>query len=269
MTPPTDEPDEVGDEAGDEGAADRPQPRPQAGSAEAAAARRARRIGGRAAGPKPTPTPAQEPAAESAPIKARRPKPEPVAADGDLDERPGRTPPPWLNWLPAGVLSVGALAMAVVLIVASHGVWWGPDASAPAPAGVTNVKRERVLAAAKTCLAATNTYQYTALDAYEQKALACATGEFVGQLRTTIENLIKVNAPKLKSSQTAQINRGGIEAVSSSGRQWTILLFGQLTVVNADEKNGRTDPFGAQVVMERVGTKWLIAKLTTVSTPVS
>lgn len=178
--------------------------------------------------------------------------------------------PAWLNWLPAAVLSAGALALAVLILVFSNGVWWGPSpGAAPTGAQAPNAVRERVLAAAKTCIASTNSYKYTALDAFEKKALSCSTGQFTSQLQNTIETLIKVNAPKLKSSQTAQINRGGIEAVTSDGRQWTVLLFGQLTVVNTNDSKGHTDPFAAQVTMQKAGNKWLIAHLSTVSSPLS
>jgi hypothetical protein len=254
---------------------------PRTPPASAAAARRARRIGGR---PVPTPparaeaapvppAPAARDAVPEAVVKLAKPAPkapaEPPAAAPEQTALPRRAAPAWLNWAPAAVLSAGALAIAVILIVFSHGVWWGPQPATSADPKTTNVVREQVLAAAKTCLATTNTYKYTELDAYEKRALDCATGRFSAQLRRTIETLIKVNAPKLKSSQTAQINRGGIEAVSPGGRQWTVLLFGQLTVVNANDPKGRTDPFAAQVRMERVNGSWLISGLTTVSTPLS
>jgi hypothetical protein len=215
-----------------------------------AAARRARRIGG---------LPGAVPSAVAAPTPSRPDEIAPAAA-----ERSG--PPSRLNWVPAVVVSVGALTIAVLLIFSSHGVWWGRDAGA-VPSSRTAALRQQVLAAAKTCVAVTNTYKYTDLGSYEKDALACSTGQFTSQLRDTIDRLIKVNAPRLKSAQTAQINRGGVEAISPDGRQWTILLFGQLSVTNTNEKRPRTDPFGAQVIMQRVGAKWLMAKLSTVSTP--
>jgi hypothetical protein len=253
-------------------------------SASAAAARRARRIGGRPApstGCRPeTATTAAKPVTSAAPVSTKPVKlakpdakpsttPEPDADDAaDTSPRDeSARPPAWLNWAPAGVLGAGALVMAVLLLVFSHGVWWGPDASKVPGGKSANVVREQVLAAAKTCVAATNTYKYTDLDTYETNALGCATGKFVGQLKSTIETLVKVNAPKLKSSQTALINRGGIEAVSSNGKQWTVLLYGQLTVVNTTDTKGRTDPFAAQVRMEKVKGEWLISGLSTVSTP--
>jgi Mce-associated membrane protein len=194
--------------------------------------------------------------------------------DAELGEPEPRTVvvtavPAWLNWAPAAVLGVGAVVMAVLLVVFSHGVWWGPDPN-QVPAGQSAaVVREHVLAAAKTCVATANTYKYTDLEDYENKALACTTGEFTNQLRDTIEQVIKANAPTQKASQTAQINRGGIEAISQDSKQWTIILFGQLSVTNTNYPKGRTDPFAAQVRMDKVNGKWLMSDLTTVSSPVS
>src|SRR5207247_10821254 len=110
-----------------------------------------------------------------------------------------------LNWLPAEVLATGAVVMAVLIVVFSHGVWWGPDAS-HIPGGGPQL-REQVLAAAKTCVAKTNTYKYTDLDSYESAALKCATGKFADDLKRTIDTVITVKAPKLQSSQTAQVHQ--------------------------------------------------------------
>jgi hypothetical protein len=48
-----------------------------------------------------------------------------------------------------------------------------------------------------------------------------------------------------------------------------VLLYGQLSVLNTQDTKPRTDPFAAQVVMQRVNGSWLIAKLSTVSSPLS
>jgi hypothetical protein len=251
-------------------AAGRPRP-----SAAAAAASRARRIGGRVgaarSGP-PDPTAAVD-AGPSATEPVADPATQPVdlnKAAGDSSEtgwplppppRPAPAVPDWLRWIPAGLLSAGAITMAVLLIVFSHGVWWGRPSGA--------VVREQMLAAAKTCVAQTNTYKYTALDKYTAAANACTTGRLTGQLQKTIKTVIKKYAPGLKATQTAQISRGALEAVSPHGKQWTVLVFGQLTVVNTNDPKGRTDPFAAQVQMEKVNGKWLMSGLKTVATPVS
>jgi hypothetical protein len=241
-------------------------PSEQPRKSAAAAASRARRIGGRvgsgtpAAGTAPERSSAAPGQAQPAPVSTTK-RPQPTADRADTAPGQPVVLPGWLRWAPAGALSAGAITMAILLIVFSHGVWW-------ARASAQSV-REQVLAAAKTCIVDTNSYKYTALDAYETKALACATGVFQGQLRDTIEKLVKKNAPKLKAQQTTEINSNsaGIESITNDGKQWTVLLFCQLKVTNSNYPNGRTDPFGAQVTMEKVNGKWLIAKLATVSRP--
>jgi hypothetical protein len=300
----TEEPDEARDNPPDESPETPPSAStpPARGGSAAAAARRARRIGGRPAGvprsedaARPAGGDRAEPGAESAAEPVSMKKGGRPAVPPGISDAPTQFPPPptrvpaagypagdlapepvvitavpvWLNWLPAAVLSLGVLAMAIILIVFSNGVWWGKSPTSVPSKLTPPYVREQVLAAAKTCVATTNTYKYTDLQTYETNALACSTGEFTSQLKDTIEKLIMVNAPKLKSSQTAQINRGGIEAISPDGKQWTILLFGQLTVTNNQNKQPRTDPFAAEVRMDRVGGKWLIGGLTTVSTPLS
>jgi hypothetical protein len=168
--------------------------------------------------------------------------------------------PAWLRWAPAGVMSVGVVVMAVLLVVFSHGVWWGKTSA--------NVQREQVLAAAKTCVATTQTYKYTDLDAFERKALACTAGTFRSQLKKTIDDVIKKHAPGIKAAQTARIDRGGIESITKDGRQWTVLIYGELAVTNTNYPSGQTDPFAAQARVEKVDGQWRLVGLETVSTPV-
>jgi hypothetical protein len=271
-TPAGAEPDEIPTEAAP--------PAPRKPSPAAAAASRARRIGGRPAGaPRPSPAPtgaktAPEEGAEPTtslrkpPARKAAPAAEPTPVAPDRDAAGGPDVPVWLNWAPAAVLSVGAVVMAILLIVFSHGVWWGPSPDDKPNAATVNQQRERILAAAKTCVVAANDYAYTDLDGYEKRALACTTGALTGKLRTTIESLVKAKAPQLKAKQTTQISRGGVQTVSPDGKQWTLLVFGQLSVVNANYPKGRTDPFGAEVTMEKVGGRWVMSDLNTVSAPV-
>jgi O-acetyl-ADP-ribose deacetylase (regulator of RNase III) len=245
-------------------------PAPKAPPAASAAAR-ARRIGGRV-GPRPAPTDgdAATPAVElGKAAKADKPVAavpsaanEPTASPADPDApRPAVVIPGWLRWLPAGVLTAAAVIMAVLMIVFSHGVWWAKSSG--------NHVREEMLAAAKTCTVKTNTYKYTALPAYSAAVKQCTTGRLTGQINRTISTVIKKYAGPLKAVQTAQISRGAIESVSPHGKQWTVLVFGQLSVVNSNEPKGRTDPFAAEVTMEKVHGKWLMSGLQTVATPLS
>jgi len=269
-----------------------PAPRPAAPGA--AAASRARRIGGGRPAPGPAagarpPVAGGTEAAEDVEVaggtvqltKPAEPAVEPAESAGPPAGLPtGRPPlpigdgvppsvPAWLNWAPAGVLVAGCVVMAVLITIFSHGVWWGPDRAAPPSPSKVAQQREQVLAAAKSCAVAANDYDYRTLAAYEKKALACTTGGLTSQLKQTIESLIMKNAPTLKAKQVTQISRGGIETVTPDGKQWTLLLFGQLSVVNAKEPNGRVDPFAAQVRMEKAHGKWVMSKLTVVSLPIS
>jgi hypothetical protein len=232
----------------------------------AAAASRARRIGGRV-GPGAASSSDADTAAGAGPVRIGEPVKLRKADQGDDRSSTGSQPgvvavvPTWLRWLPAGVLTAGAIAVAVLMLVFSHGVWWGKTPS--------DTVREQMLAAAKTCVAETNTYKYNALDKYDAAVGECTTGRLTPQIRKTITTVIKKYAPTLKATQTASISRGAIEAVSPHGKQWTVLVFGQLSVVNTNDPKGRTDPFAAQVQMEKVHGKWLMSGLKTVATPVS
>jgi hypothetical protein len=224
-------------------------------NAAAAAASRARRIGGRTTSRTGTDDPASDPATTASPAPDRAGK---TGGTGAAGKAAAPDPssivvalPGWLRWLPAGVLTAGAIAMAIVLVIAGHGVWW----SKPSPASV----RDRVLAAAKTCTTTINTYKYTDLKAYETKALACTTGTLTSDLRSAIDTIVKVKAPQLKASQTVQINNAGIETASGGGRQWTVLVFGQLHLVSSDYPKGTDSPFAAEVQLEKRGGVWRLS----------
>jgi hypothetical protein len=269
----------------------------------ASAASRARRIGGRpttgaATGNTDAPAGSEAGASPQSPKPSRPPKPQrppappsagragsaessdtvgDTAADtsvlaeaGEKDGTPAKSRAgsdrtvAWLTWTPAVVLAAAALAMAIVIAVVSHGVWWGERYNAPSK---TNPLRDQVTAAAKTCLARTNSYDYRNLAAFEKAGLACTTGQETTQFRQAVQNIIKPNATKIKATQGAQINTTGIESVS--GNQWTLLVYGQLKVTNSSTPKGRVDPFAAEVRMEKAHGKWLISSEKVVSEPAS
>lgn len=234
--------------------------------AAARAARRARRIGGRS-----TPdavaegTAAQDTATQgtaSVPLTKRadgEPAPAATAAP-DTTAAPGTpdAPPAWSGrraWLPAFVLAIVCLGFLGWGIYDSHGVWWAKSSSS-----VAN-ERGPVLAAAKSCMAAMNTYDYRKLAESEAKGVACTTGTFTGQYKQAFEKLIKPQAAKVQFTQTAQINNAGIESVSGDGQQWVVLVYGQLSTTNSQTgtKAPTLTPFSARVTMQHVGAKWLVA----------
>ncbi|MEO9137771.1 MAG: hypothetical protein ABI345_01765 [Jatrophihabitans sp.] len=164
--------------------------------------------------------------------------------------------PAWLAWAPP-VAFAAVAAVFIALFIADH---VGNGASV-----TSNTERQTVLAAAKTCVATLNTYDYRTLDAAEKSGVACTTGRLTTDYQATMTNVIMKNAPELKSGQVAKINTAGIESVSPSGQQFTVLLYAQLNVSSANYPKGRVDPFAASAIMQKVGGKWLIAKINTVS----
>jgi Mce-associated membrane protein len=234
----------------------------------ARAARRARRIGGHArsgaGAPLPVETAVTPVESAAPPIEAAAPPPdEPGAAesvataDPEGAEGAGQAAgPSWLlRWLPALAVALVCLGLLGYGLVDSRGVWW--DAGSSSVAG----ERGAVLAAAKTCMARMNTYDYRTLDSDEKKGLACTTGTFSGQYKQAFEKLIKPDAATATFTQTAQINNAGVESVSGNGKQWVILVYGQLSTTN--KQTGTKTPtltaFGARVTMQQAAGKWLVA----------
>lgn len=178
----------------------------------------------------------------------RPPAPAPAAA---------AAPSSRLRWLPALVLTLAALAMAAFFAVESHGVWWARPSA--------NAVRDQVLAAAKTCVVAANSYSYQDFDTAEQKGAACTTGPQTQRYRNAM-NQLKPKATKLKATQVAQVNAAGVAQISQDGSQWTVLVFGQLSVhATQTGPKGRIDPFGAVVRMDHVDGEWLMSSIEPIS----
>jgi hypothetical protein len=243
---------------------DQPGTRPSPGPG---AASRARRIGGRpspgATRPAPRPEPVEPEGIEPEATAPEATGPETtettettepqVAGSAPRQNRPAA--PGVLAWLPAALLAALVAVLLGFGVAASHGVWW-----AKAQVDVQH-QRTEVLAAAKTCMATMNTYDYRKLDAAEKSGLACTTGKLTDQYRTAMDKLIKPQAAKVQFTQTAQVNSAGIESISKDGSQWTVLIFGQLSTTNS--QTGSNAPklsiFSARVTMQRSSGHWLVA----------
>jgi hypothetical protein len=276
---------------GADASAPKPSPAP---SPRAQAASRARRIGGRPlpsgaprpGAPAPTPNPAavdlakrDEPLAEAtgdldtdiglADTTAADTAPDDTAPDDtapddtapddtapdDTAPAPPRPAPPWLKWLPTGLLAAGVVAVLTIGVLVSHGTWWDKK--------TVNVgaQRGQVVAAAKSCMATMNSYAYNKLDAAEAKGLACTTGALTAQYKSAMEKVIKPQAAKVKFTQSAQVNNAGVESVSKDGKQWVVLVFGQLaTTDNTTTANApKLSIFSARVTMQQVKGHWLVS----------
>jgi Mce-associated membrane protein len=234
----------------------RPSPRPAPGPGPAAAqADESVDLGESAPTPQPAPQPTPQPAPAARPVPPSEPAP--VAASGGSA---GRGLP--VAWIPALVLGLAVLVLAVVLVIASHGVYW---AKADASGSSRTERQEEVLAATKKCFAQINSYDYRHLDGLVSRDLTCTTGTFSTDLKRALTTQILKLAPKLKAVQTAQVNRAGISAVNRAGNQVVALIYGQLAQSNSTtaQKTPRLDVVGAVVTVDKVGDRWLISKVDT------
>lgn len=273
---PADAPDDmdatepVATNEADEPAADEASRRPSPG---ATAASRARRIGGR---PMPTPAAAarerstapEEQAQPKAPsqkpvAKKATPPPPPPAAEPRhplpvdlvaLQRRVDR-----LRWIPAVIAGLALVAVLALGVWQSHGVWWGKKL------GDTRAdQQQRVLAAAKSCTAAILSYDYQRLEQTKSAAEGCATGQFKNDYDQSFD-LVQTAAPQKKASQTFRVANGGVSEVSSDGKQWVVMLYGQIEYNDSSVKNGpRLDISTPIVTLTEVNGKWLVSKMDTI-----
>jgi hypothetical protein len=167
-----------------------------------------------------------------------------------------------LRWTPAAVLGLAVVALLVLLVAFSDGVYWAKPGNSSA---ARDKVQEKVLASAKTCFASLNSYDYRTLDASLAAGLKCTTGKFTSDYRTAFKTQITANAPTAKATQAAQVNTAGVASISPDGKQWVVLIYGQLQVSNVStaKKSPRIDPFGAVVTLDEVASQWLISKVGT------
>lgn len=238
---------------GGDASTDRPNP-------AANAARRARRIGGRPT-PAPRPEPEVEPSIEPAAQRVRPDKP--ASSRPAQPDRAAVVRSLPLAWFPAAVLGTAAILLLGLLIWFGHGGYWDkPAQHSVSTPGVT--EQEQVLAAAKKCFATLNSYDYRKLDDALAAGLKCTTGGFTNDYKLAFQNTIDKLAPTRKAVQTAQVNKAGIESIGSTGKQWVILIYGQLQITNVStEKSGspQISPVGGVLTMNDVGGKWLVSKV--------
>jgi len=263
---PADQPDEALPDptAPDEIAA--PARRPTPG---ASAASRARRIGGRpmpgprtgaevgdAPAPKPTASATKPPKTQKTPKPAKPSKPARPARPADaaaLQRRLDR-----LRWIPACIAALAVLAALGIGAWLSDGVWWGNKIQ-----NNRTQQSQQVLAAAKSCAVALLSFDYRNLDESQHKGDQCATGDYRTQYDQTFNTIVRKIAPQRHATQSLQIANGGVQAISSDGQQWVILLFGQQTYADNTQTSGtpRLDVATFAVTMTKINGAWLVTKM--------
>ena len=126
--------------------------------------------------------------------------------------------------------------------------------------------RDQVLAAAKQCTALTNTYTYTTIAADEKRARPAPRAPRPSATSPPWRTSSSRRRRSCKASQTVQINTAGIESVTSSGAQWTVVIFGQ-TTIRQTGASARVDPFSTVVRMDHAHGKWLISSICLITAP--
>lgn len=201
--------------------------------------------------PRPRPAPEEEPDAAAVSLEKAEPDTEPEAPD-EARPRGG-----WIErapWLVAAGALVAAWVLVGLCLWLSHGVWWGKP-------GVQTEQREKVLAAAKSCIADLNTYDYNHLDQARAKALACTTGDFTSTYGKAFDTQVVDRAKELHAVQKLEVLSAGIAGASRSGDQWDVLMNVQIsiTTVQFTADNPQLSLSSLLVTMQRSGDKWLIS----------
>ena len=239
----------------------RPSPRPSATS-------RARRNA--VAVPDPLRRPSPRPV-DSQPSPAPLPAPQPAAA-GTRPEPDARYPAgpselagtaPIEGARPAlrrarGPARRGLLASLSVLIVALAVLdgWL----VAARPESGSRTQRDQALASAKAAVPLILSYDYRRFDENVATAKSRLTGRATTDYVQAMAKTIKPTATKVHAVVQAQTDGAGVESVSGSGKQVTVVVFGEQKVTNSSLTAPRTDLFRVRVRLERVGGQWLVSQ---------
>jgi hypothetical protein len=186
-------------------------------------------------------------------VRPVKPVRQPLDADG-LRRRISR-----LGWIIAAVAALAAAVLLGVGLWLTDGVWWAKSSTSAHREQV----RQQVLAAAKTCTAAILSYDYRTLAQNEKTGQACATGQLKADYTKLMDTTVKTIAPQNKAVQVLQVAKAGITSVSSDGKQWVILVYGQQSVTTSTVTSPRLASSSASVTLNNVGGVWLVSNMTT------
>jgi Mce-associated membrane protein len=242
----------------------RPSPTSRARRTAAAAAQDGQR--------RPSPRPAPAP---GSPAAAGPASPDTTATDADtaattdagqaaegLDSLDGR-PADLVSRQPAAaeagrrvpVRLVALLAVAVLALAVLDG--WLLTSR---PGAGSKGQREQALSTAKTAVPLILSYDYRHFDPDVAAAKARLTGRAVTDYVQAMSTTIKPTATKVQAVVQAQTDGAGVEAVSDTGDQVTVVVFGEQKVTNTSLTAPRIDLFRVRVTLDRVQGQWLVSK---------
>jgi Mce-associated membrane protein len=125
----------------------------------------------------------------------------------------------------------------------------------------SHAAQDKVLAAAKSGAGLLLSYNYQHIDADKATTLPHLTGKFATDYATSMDTVIKPQAPKVKAVVEGQVDSAGIESVSPNGKQVVVVVFGQQKVSNTGLTQPRTDIARLRVTLDLVGDTWKISNL--------
>ncbi len=128
------------------------------------------------------------------------------------------------------------------------------------PLSGSRAQRDQALSTAKSAVPLILSYDYRQFDKNVTSAKARLTGRATTDYVQAMAKTIKPTALKVHAVVRAQTDGAGVESVSDSGRQVTVVVFGEQKVTNTSLSAARIDLFRVRVRLDRVGGQWLVSK---------
>lgn len=155
-----------------------------------------------------------------------------------------------------GPLWLGAVLTALIVVLAAAS-WW--LATATHESGSVTA-RERALSAAKSSVPVILSYDYRQFAKDAAAGKARLTGRASTDYTQAMTKTIQPAATKAHVAVQAQTDGAGVESVSASGKQVTVIVFGEQKVTNISLTAPRTDIFRVRATLDLVGKQWLVSK---------
>jgi Mce-associated membrane protein len=179
--------------------------------------------------------------------------PEPAEPEELDDADPKAKPSAVRRWRPTALTAALVVCLAALLIASALSLTMSRRDRADVSAG------NAALAAAKTSAATVLSYDYRQLDSDFAAATALTTGSLRSDYQATTSKAVAQLATQTHAVVTAKVVAGGV--VSSSATRVTVLLFVDQTTTSNRLNGPKVDQNRVQLVMQKVGSHWLVSGL--------
>lgn len=157
-----------------------------------------------------------------------------------------------------GVYRALVAVLLVIIVALGATAWWLENSQDPAG---SRIEREQALSTAKAAAPVILSYNYRQLDKDIAAGRARLTGRASSDYVDAMTKTIKPAAAKTHAVVQAQTEGAGVESVAASGKQLTVLVFGEQKVTNTSLTQPRTDLFRIRLTLNLVGKRWFVSKL--------